>query len=85
MNVGVGWVGALEAPEPLVDLPQLLLVGKVLLLGVGEFEILQPCNRDFRKFTLGPQNVFDCTAIPPDTVLVSHQHLTCVNETSRSC
>ena len=36
LNVGVGWVGALEAPEPLADLPQLLLVGKVLLLGVGE-------------------------------------------------
>ena len=40
LNVGVGWVGALEAPEPLVDLPQLLLVGKVLLLEVGELVVL---------------------------------------------
>ncbi len=40
LNVGVGWVGALEAPEPLADLPQPLLVLKVLLLGVGELVAL---------------------------------------------
>ena len=44
LNVGVGWVGALEAPEPLVDPPQLLLVLNVLLFRVGELVVLTLCN-----------------------------------------
>ena len=44
LNVGVGWVGALEAPEPLVDLPQLLLVLKAVLFRVGEWLALTLCN-----------------------------------------
>ena len=42
--MGVGWAGALEAPEPLADFPQLLLVLKVLPPEGGELVALTLLN-----------------------------------------